>query len=246
VGVWQFTRPTGRQFLHIGHAADERLDPVASARGAARYFRKAHDLLESWPLALTSYNYGIAGMVRARARFGHDFEAILESHDGSTFGFASRNFYAEFLAAREIAREPARFFPEGIGAEQPLGVDQVLLPRPMRSPDVAARYDVPLPELRRLNPAWTARGGSGAVPLPSGLMVWLPSGTLARHGRPAEAAPRPPSSERASIRYHKVRLGDTLWSVAQRYGLGLPELRRLNGMSARTQTIRVGQRLKVG
>jgi membrane-bound lytic murein transglycosylase D len=261
VGVWQFTRPTGRVFLRVNAALDERLDPVASARGAARYFRKAFDALGAWPLAITSYNHGIAGMARARERFGPDFERIVTRYDAPTFGFASRNFYAEFLAAREVATRPELYFPEGVEFEEPLAADEAPLPRSMTVQEIAARYRVDRATLRRMNPAWSAKAASGRIAIPAGASVWLPDGALA--GRRVEAAPQvasastpdPPAEARttamrarasAAHRYHRVRPGDTLWSVAQRYGLDLAELRRLNGLSPRAKTIRPGQRLKVG
>jgi LysM repeat protein len=43
-----------------------------------------------------------------------------------------------------------------------------------------------------------------------------------------------------------VRPGDTLWSVAKRYGLDVAELRKMNGLSAKSSRIRPGQRLRVG
>ena len=120
VGIWQFTRSAARVFMNVNGAGDERLDPVASAWGAARYLRYAYDRLGSWPLALTAYNHGIAGMQRARGTFGTDFMRIVYYYNSPQFGFASRNFYAEFLAARDVARQPERFFPEGIHYERPL------------------------------------------------------------------------------------------------------------------------------
>jgi membrane-bound lytic murein transglycosylase D len=251
VGVWQFTRATGRKFLRVTAAVDERLDPVASARGAARYLSQAHDLLGSWPLALTSYNHGMAGMARARARFGDDFESIVRHYDAPTFGFASKNFYAEFLAAREVATNPQVYFPEGVAFEEPLTADDVPLPRSMTIHQVQSRYGVDRATLRRLNPAWSARAASGRIPLPAGHRVWLPDGTLSARRTAPEPQREPttvarsrPASE--ASRYHRVKAGDTLWSVAKRYGLEVSELRRMNGISPKASRIRPGQRLRVG
>ena len=257
VGVWQFTRATGRKFMRVNAAVDERLDPVASARGAARYLRQAHDVLGTWPLALTSYNHGVAGMSRARAQFGDDFEAVVREYEAPTFGFASKNFYAEFLAAREVALHPEVYFPEGVRFEEPLSADEVALPRAMTVHDVQSRYGVDRATLRRLNPAWSAKAAAGRIALPSGHRVWLPEGTLAgNRSAPDEGdtvvaeakpvAPRPAASAKPAHRYHKVRAGDTLWSVAKRYGLEVAELRKMNGLSAKSSRIRPGQRLRVG
>lgn len=117
LGVWQFTAGAARMFMDGDDSAEARLDPIASTYGAARYLSHAYHKLGSWPLAVTSYNHGIGGMQRAKNRYGHDFPRIVKEYDHPLFGFASRNYYAEFLAARDIASEPKRFFPEGLNNE---------------------------------------------------------------------------------------------------------------------------------
>ena len=179
VGIWQFTKGAAHKFMHLTPAIDERLDPVAAARGAARYLKTAFDQLGSWPLAITSYNHGIEGMRAARDRYGLDFDRVLGEYDGRTFGFASKNFYKEFLAAREVESNQATYFPEGIVPEAPLATDRVTILQPTPASGVAQRYGVPMQELTALNPAWTSRAVRGGSPLPAGTEVWLPKGTLA-------------------------------------------------------------------
>jgi len=184
VGVWQFTRGAARKFMLLTPGLDERLDPVAAAHGAARYLKTAYDALGSWPLAVTSYNHGIEGMRAARDRFGLDFPRILSEYDGRTFGFASKNFYKEFLAAKEIAEDPAAYFPEGLVPEAPLVHDRVRIDRPTPAAGLASRYGVPLSGLAAINPAWTGRALRGSSILPAGTEVWLPAGTLERAAGP--------------------------------------------------------------
>ena len=126
VGMWQFTKSAARTFMPGSERSDQRLDPVASANGAARYLSYAYGKLGNWPAALTSYNHGIGGMKRAQDTMGTDFVRLVEEYDGPAFGFASRNYYAQFLAAREIAANPDQFFREGIRYENPLGPGQYL------------------------------------------------------------------------------------------------------------------------
>jgi membrane-bound lytic murein transglycosylase D len=196
VGVWQFTRGAARKFMLMTPGLDERLDPVASARGAARYLKSAYDALGSWPLAITSYNHGIEGMRAARDRYGLDFPKILDEYDGRTFGFASKNFYKEFLAAREIASDPAAYFPEGLVPDPPLQHDRVTLDRPTPAAGLASRYGVSLKGLAAINPAWTSRALRGGSPVPAGTEIWLPEGTLVRSagpGKKSKAAPKAPA-----------------------------------------------------
>jgi len=111
VGMWQFTKAGAQTFMPDGNKRDQRLDPVASAVGAANYLKHAYKKLNDWPAAITSYNHGIGGMKRAQNQVGRDFVQIVDTYTGPAFGFASRNYYAQFLAAREIANNPRQYFP---------------------------------------------------------------------------------------------------------------------------------------
>ncbi len=111
VGMWQFTPAAARTFIG-DDSVEARLNPVLSAHGAARYLSSAYERLGSWPLAITAYNHGIGGMKRAKEQHGHDFVKIVREYDHPLFGFASRNYYAEFLAACEVVGQAERFFPD--------------------------------------------------------------------------------------------------------------------------------------
>jgi membrane-bound lytic murein transglycosylase D len=111
VGMWQFTKGAAKTYMPAGDRIDQRLDPFASATGAARYLTHAYKKLGDWPSAITSYNHGIGGMKRAQNTVGHDFVSIVDTYDGPAFGFASRNYYAQFLAACKIASNPRQYFP---------------------------------------------------------------------------------------------------------------------------------------
>jgi len=126
VGLWQFTKSAAKTFMPGGGTPDRRMDPFASANGAARYLSYAYNKLGDWPAAVTSYNHGIGGMKRAQNQVGNNFAHIVDQYDGPAFGFASRNYYAQFLAAREIASKPERYFSEGISYESPLPARQLL------------------------------------------------------------------------------------------------------------------------
>jgi len=111
VGMWQFTKGAAKTYMPAGNKIDQRLDPFASATGAARYLSHAYKKLGDWASAITSYNHGIGGMKKAQNQVGRDFVRIVNTYDGPAFGFASRNYYAQFLAAREIAKNPPQYLP---------------------------------------------------------------------------------------------------------------------------------------
>ncbi len=64
-GIWQFTRSTGRRFMRVDHVIDERNDPYAATRAAARLMAYNYSLTGNWPMAITAYNHGLAGVRRA-------------------------------------------------------------------------------------------------------------------------------------------------------------------------------------
>ena len=110
-GLWQFMRSTGRRYMRVDDAVDERLDPYRSTEAAAQLLAYNYRVLGSWPLALTAYNHGAAGMRRAKESVGtDDFVKINRTYSSRTFGFASRNFFPSFLAALTIDENPEKYF----------------------------------------------------------------------------------------------------------------------------------------
>lgn len=103
VGIWQFTRSTGQMFLTINNKIDERKDPYLSSRAAAKLLKRNYQVLGSWPLAVTAYNHGLYGVKRAVKKSGsREIDEIIQNYSSSRFGFASKNFYAEFIAVLYI------------------------------------------------------------------------------------------------------------------------------------------------
>lgn len=175
-GMWQFIRSTGRSYMTVNGVIDERLDPIIAADAAARYLKRSYGQLHDWPLALTSYNHGLGGMQRAKARHGTDFVRIVREYDGRYFGFASRNFYAQFLAARHVADNADAYFPEGIRYEAPFNDQPVKLRFATSIDDLALEYRIPRSALAARNLAWQDPVRSGARPVPAGTTVWVPAG----------------------------------------------------------------------
>jgi membrane-bound lytic murein transglycosylase D len=136
VGIWQFTRDTGKEYMRITPYHDDRFDPIAETRAAAELLRYNYDSLGTWPLALTAYNYGTGGMAEAAQIYGSDFNRIFRSFDRPHFGFASRNYYAEFLAALQVQEYQDQYFPnlkyEETPPPQMVRTDFAPPPRPHR------------------------------------------------------------------------------------------------------------------
>ncbi len=217
-GIWQLMPETGRHYqININDQVDERFDPILAAEAAARYLADAYRRLGSWPLAITAYNHGQGGMVNAKAQYGNDIGRIVKSYKGPAFGFASRNFYAEFIAAREVATHPNRYFPEGIRYEQPWRHDRIRLPQGMPVEHLARHYGVPREGLIALNLHWRKPVTQGDSFLPAGTTVWLPEGTTRR------IASLPPPVPTASVRTEpRAILAGAQATVGKADGKGKP------------------------
>src|SRR5262249_10547620 len=110
-GIWQIMPATGRRYLRVSDDMDERLNIRASTMAAAQILRENYDMLGTWPLAITAYNHGANGMKQAVAAVGTtDFGVIVQRYRGPLFGFASQNFYAEFLVAVDLVKHYKQYF----------------------------------------------------------------------------------------------------------------------------------------
>jgi membrane-bound lytic murein transglycosylase D len=136
VGIWQFTRATGKHYMTIRGRHDDRLNPARETEAAAKLLRSNYETLGDWPLAITAYNYGTGGTARAAEQCGSDYCKILRTYNGPHFGFAVKNYYSEFLAALQVHKYEDSYFP-GIENE-PATVPAPLPARPERVIRVSA------------------------------------------------------------------------------------------------------------
>jgi len=245
-GLWQFTSATGRRFMQVDHIVDERLDPWRASLAAARLLDQNYRVTGSWPLAITAYNHGASGMRRAAQQLGtKDIARIVREYRSPTFGFASRNFYVEFLAATHVATNHRDYFGE-LALDQPIDFESVTLPFYTRSRDLASALGVDAVILEKANPALRPGVWRNANFVPKGYKLRVPSSALARPLTEAIAAI--PSSSRyasqATGGTYTVRRGDTLSKIASRHGVSTRQLASMNHLRSQN-AIRVGQRLRV-
>ena len=244
-GMWQFTRSTGLRYMRIDHIVDERRDPFISTVAAARLMENNHDVLQSWPLAITAYNHGQAGMRRAVRQLGTDaIETILRNYEGRTFGFASRNFYVAFLAAVQVDADYEQYFG-------PLDFEPAVDTMLMEVPDylsvatLQAALDTDRGMLRSWNPALTDVVWSGDKFVPRGFDLRLPAAILADA---ADDLAVIPETQRYAAQMpdiiHRVRNGDTVSEIATRYRVSVASLVQINGLRSRN-FIRAGQILRL-
>jgi membrane-bound lytic murein transglycosylase D len=241
-GAWQFTYATGKIYLDIDAAVDERSDVLLAARGAARKLRDDYDRLETWPLALTAYNHGTAGMGRAVQQLGtRDIGVIAERYRSRSFGFASRNFYAEFLAALIVYHDREELFP-GVEPDPPLDFEEFPPSRFVAAAELARRARVELEVLEELNPALSRDVWTGTLLVPRDYPLRVPRGSLVDFQQAWAELPAEVKSERQSVSGYRVRRGDTLGAIAATYGTSVSAIQQANGL-ARADLIHPGQDL---
>ncbi|MGI9329998.1 MAG: LysM peptidoglycan-binding domain-containing protein [Gammaproteobacteria bacterium] len=245
-GLWQFTRGTGRRFMQIDHVVDGRRDPFISSAAAAELLSYNYSILKSWPLAITAYNHGVAGMRRAVRKMGtEDIEAIVRGYDGRAFGFASRNFYVAFLAAVETQQNAEQYFgPVEFAAPDPKPV--VTTTEYIPATALADAFGVSVDSLQDANPALLEPVWIGTKHVPRGFPVRVPE-----QGSNSDAAQwlaQVPAGQRFNEQtpdlFHRVQRGDSLSVIAARYRTNVRELMALNGLSNRNR-IRAGQVLRL-
>ena len=256
-GVWQFMPTTGRLFMRVDHLIDERRDPISSTYAAAQFLARVHDMLGTWPLTITAYNHGPEGMARAVSEVGTtDIGSIVRDYRGKAFGFASRNFYAEFLAALDVERDVETYFGD-MPEEAPVRLHERRLERPLGLEAAARLARTSRAELASLNPALSTLVVSGRRPIPAGYRLRLPEAAgagfqtrlaefSAEEGVTASASPRPVrvASAKARVRpavlTYRVRRNQTVAHATKKRKAGVASHRP--GKKAKR---RPGQILKV-
>lgn len=103
VGTWQFLKPTGKAFMRINRYTDHRRNSLISTLGAIHLLRQNKQILKRWDLAVTAYNSGMKHIFYARKKFKRKkikltLENIFKYYNSKHLGFASKNYYTEFLA----------------------------------------------------------------------------------------------------------------------------------------------------
>jgi membrane-bound lytic murein transglycosylase D len=176
-GVWQFMPASGKEYMKVDAALgiDERLSPLKATVAAARLLRRNLVITGNWPLAITAYNHGYTGIKvlspaqRETALDGSLFS--LCSKKRRTLGYASSNYYAEFLALLHAEAYKDLFY-----GDTPLPVAPTLTFHRVNASITAMEYSrrngIPLQDFRLFNPDIMKLNAK----LPVGYYVILPGG----------------------------------------------------------------------
>ncbi len=245
-GIWQFTRSTGRRFMRVDHVVDERNDPFIATRAAGQLLAYNYSITGNWPMAITAYNHGLSGVRRAMRKHGDTaYVDILRNYNGRTFGFASRNFYVAFLAAREVDQNVDKYFP-GLIPESPTDYATVKLPTYVSVSGLSKATNISAAQIQAHNPALQATVWQGSKHMPKGYELRLPSSATSMplaelvSGLPESAL----FQEQLPDLFHVVARGDTLSQIAETYDTRVSTLVALNQLGS-SHRIRAGQRLRL-
>lgn len=257
-GLWQFMISTGRMYgLEINSLIDERLDPIKSTMAAALFLKDLYSIYGDWNLVIAAYNCGPGNVNKAVRRAGgvKDYWTIYPYLPTETRGyvpiFIAANYAMNYASEHQVCKLKPVF---------PLAVDTVTINRRIHLDQIAAVLDIPVETLQILNPQFKRKIVPGdikpySIALPmnrSGDFIVMmdsisayKSDSLIQERRIEVDLARKDmkSTSNGSVIYHKVRSGQNLSSIADKYGVKVTEIKRWNGL--RSTRIKVGQRLKI-
>ena len=254
-GIWQIMPKTARALgLKLDATLDERLDPEAATRAAAKYLTRADRVLSETarklretdraqinPFIITSYNYGINGMRQAILTVAPNYMEVLERYKSPSFRTAVKNFYASFLAARHLAIDAKR---DWSGSIVPRGgaYQTVVLQRPASIERIKSVFGLSEEELRPLNLALTRFVWNGWRTVPAGYRLRLPPKEDRWQKERAQLARFGSQHVLSGGEHYTVRRGDTACGIARAVAVNCSELLAANGIG-RNGLILPGQKL---
>lgn len=261
-GLWQFMLPTATgEGLEVSSLVDQRRDPYTSSDAAAKYLKKLYDIFGDWSLAIAAYNCGPGNVTKAIKRAGggkKDFWDIYPYLPSETRGyvpaFIAANYAMNYYHLHNISPALAR---------KPILTDTVHVTRRVHFDQISSVLDIPMVELRTLNPQYRQDVIPGDIKpyslvLPS-LQVYAyvanedsicnyKAEKYAHRGIVEPAAAGTGSDSRGEyyeeqvVKYHTVKKGETLSSIAKKYGVTQASIRKTNKIGKR---VRSGQKLKI-
>ena len=233
-GIWQFMRATARLYrMKVNYVVDERRDPIRATRAAAKFLRDNYNRLKAWPLAITAYNHGPVSLVRAVKKLGtRNISDIIDRYEGRRFGFASKNFYATFMATVEISRAPEYYFGEFERADR-IEFSTIKLHDRLRVRQISRTLGFSYDQLREFNPSIRAVVYRSNLSLPKGFKLKIPKlkwERLAQYKK-VFAELRPAKRVISSASEHIVSRGESLYVIARVYEVRMSDLIVLNQIS---------------
>ena len=246
-GMWQFMRSSARVYrMKMNYVIDERRDPIISTRAAARHLIDNYKKLQTWPLAVTAYNHGPASIARAVSRVGsRSMDDIILKYKARRFGFASKNFYATFVAATEISMNTEKYFPE-LPKTEPFRYAELVLNKRVTVGQLRKSTGFSKQVLQEYNPALRPIAFRSNLYLPRRFKLKLPpSAQDDLQGISQKIAQlKAPAPVKGGGGVHIVSRGESLYLISKVYSASMRDIIYLNGID-RPSRIRPGMKLKI-
>lgn len=233
-GIWQFMRSTARLYkLNVTYIVDERRDPIKATRAAARFLKDNYKMLKSWPLALTAYNHGPRSMKRAISKVGTtDINTIIEKYRGRRFGFASKNFYATFMATVEISEDPSRYF-KAFKKPPTYRFSEIKLDKPFTVSQLSKATGIKKSTIRKYNHSIRKSAYRNALYLPRGFVFRVPITGSKKFNtyKLALKSYKSDFKEMDVANMHIVSRGENLFDISRSYRVAMSDLIQFNRIS---------------
>ena len=257
VGLWQFMLKTGKLYgLQSNSLVDERRDPIKATFAAARYLKDLYNIYGDWSLVIAAYNCGPGNVNKAihRADGSHDYWEIYPYLPRET-----RGYVPNFIAANYIMNYYCQHGICPMQVQLPAATDTMIVSQDIHFQQIADLCQVSMEEIRALNPQYKKDIIPGAsmeciLRLPVDAVVsFIESGDSIYEHRADElftkrkyVTAKDGKKRRVSVNggtYHTIRRGETLSTIARKYGITVTTLRELNNLKG--NNITAGKKLRV-
>lgn len=262
-GLWQFMLPTASGLgLEVNSLVDQRRDPYASSEAAAVYLGQLYSTFGDWSLAIAAYNCGPGNVNKALRRAGggkKDFWEIYPFLPAET-----RGYVPAFIAANYVMNNFDKHNISPALARKPVLTDTIHVSRRVHFDQISDVLAIPVEEIRVLNPQYRRDLIPGDIRpytlvLPS-MQVYAylanedsivnhNAALYARRGivEPSDGTVKGKDSrgeyvEETVIKYHTVRRGENLTSIARKYGVTVSSIRQANKIGKKVSR---GKKLKI-
>ncbi len=223
-GLWQFISSTGRLYgLNRNWWMDERRDPIKSTDAACRHLKDLYNEFGCWELAMAAYNGG-SGRVRRTIKKQKTIDFWKMRLKRQTMDYVPL-----IMAATIIAKDPAKYGFNEIEFEREVVWDEVIVDRCLDLSVVSKAVDCSLKEMKDLNPELLRKY---TPPNAKKYTLKIPQGTKAEF---LKAYPSMPSPKETSWVRHKIKRGETVSTIASRYGVSQYAIFEANNLSRRSR-----------
>jgi membrane-bound lytic murein transglycosylase D len=258
VGFWQFIPGTGRRYgLRVDNYVDERRDPRRATIAASMYLSDLNNVFDSWYLALSAYNAGEMRIMNAIMRGkSRDFWQLVKDKQ---LPAETMDYIPKFMAAFLIGTNPEKYGFRRPSAEDNEELVAVNVPAPISLHTVSEYASVPLVSLQVANPH-LVKGMT--PPGPQNYKIWVPKTFVSnindnqerlatarlniaptRVARLEKADAPASKNSLANRKFHRVKRGEHLTMIAEKYGMTVGQLKLFNRL--KSSNIRPGMRLKI-